>query len=314
MLQEDPRDAELLELADALRDLLDSADEPAVAALGDQCSGVGLITANREEAPDAIPGVPLALADEAGRHHGVAERRSIARELLAGPVEGRLAPTQLLVRSTERVDLVRIACRERGEARLDGSAKDERRVRLLHGTREGELSAEGVCGSFVIEALRRPRLDNDLDLLREESEAPLPVEEREAVRDVLPLVPARAHPDVDASARDVVDGHGHPGEHARVAERRGRDQSAEPDSIRERGQPGDRRPGVVRVRVGPDDRGVVVGAEESLEVVALGQARETNPIVPRHALLPFDHETDAHQTTTSSGSVTGALHTKRSQT
>ena len=101
------------------------------------------------------------------------------------------------------------------------------------------------------------------------------------MRLVLALVPTGAHADLDAAARDVVDGDGHPREHARVAEGRRRDERAEADALRERGEPRERRPGVVRVGVGPDDRRVVVGAEEPLEAVLLGQAARAAPSRPR---------------------------------
>ena len=166
----------------------------------------------------------------------------------------------------------------------------------------------------MVEALLRPRADDDLDLLGEERKALLRVEEREAVRVVLALVPPGAHPHLHAAAGDVVDGDGHPGEDARVPERRGRDHRAEPDAVGDRREPGERRPGVVGIGVGPDDRRVVIGAEESLEPVFLGEARETHPVVPRDALLPFDHQADPHQTATSCGSVTGARQTNRSHT
>ena len=166
----------------------------------------------------------------------------------------------------------------------------------------------------MVEALLRPRADDDLDLLREELEALLALGEREAVRLVLALVPARAHPDLDAAARDVVDRDGHPREHARVAEGRRRDHRAEADPLRERREPGERRPRVVGVGVRPDDRRVVVGAEEALEPVLLREAREAHPVVPGHALLALDHQAEPHALSTSSGSVTGARQAKRSQT
>ena len=187
-------------------------------------------------------------------------------------------------------------------------------MRLLHRPGERLLVSQAIRGPVVVEALLRPGADDDLDLLREQCEALLRVEERKAVRIMLALVPRRAHPHLHAAAGDVVDGDGHPGEDARVPERRGRDHRAEPNAVGDRREPCERRPGVVRVRVGPDDRGVVVGAEESLQPVLLGEAGETNPVVPGDAFLSFDHQTDAHQTATCSGSVTGARQTNRSQT
>jgi hypothetical protein len=184
-------------------------------------------------------------------------------------------------------------------------------MRLLYRLRKRGLVAQLVRGAGVVDALLRPRADDDLHLLGEELEPLLAVEEREAVLDVLALVPARAHPDLDAAVRDVVDRGRHAGEHARVAIGRGRDHRAEADAARERCESGERRPGVERVGLGADDRGVVVGAEEPLEPVALDEPGEAHPVVPGHALLPLDHQIEPHS---ASGSVTGALQTKRSQT
>ena len=115
------------------------------------------------------------------------------------------------------------------------------------------------------------------------------------MRVVLALVPARPHSDVDAAAGDVVDRHGHASEHARMPEGRRRDERAEADSLRDRREPGERRPGIERVGVGSDDRRVVVGAEEALEPVLFGEAGQAHPVVPGDALLPLDHQTDAHR-------------------
>ncbi len=305
----------LAQLTETLRDLVHRADEPAVAALGDERLRIGVVSADREEPRDALDDVGVRLAEEARGHHGVAEARRIAPCLGAGAVERGLALAQLVVRRAERVHLGRVARRERGEPRLHRAAEHQRRVRLLHRPGERLLVAQAIRRAVVVEALLRPRADDDLDLLREQREALLRVEERKAVRVVLALVPPRAHPDLDAAAGDVIDGDGHPGEDARVAERRGRDHRAEADPLRDRREPGERRPRVVRVRVRPDDRRVVVGAEEALEPVLLGEASETHPVVPGDALLPFDHQADARiRPAISSGSVTGARQTNRSQT
>ena len=166
----------------------------------------------------------------------------------------------------------------------------------------------------MVEALLGPGAHDDLDLLREELEALLSVEEREAVRDVLALVPAGPHPDLDAAARDVIDSDRRAGQHAGMPEGRRRDHRPEPDATRDRGEAGKRRPGIVGVGVGPDDRGVVVRPEEPLEPVLLGHPGEAHPVVPGDTLLALDHQADPHVTTTSSGRVMGARQTKRSQT
>ena len=58
------------------------------------------------------------------------------------------------------------------------------------------------------------------------------------------------------------------------------------------GEAGERRPGVERAGgLASHDRAVVVGAEEPFEAGRLGCAREREPLLPRHALLAFDHQT-----------------------
>ena len=166
----------------------------------------------------------------------------------------------------------------------------------------------------MVEALICPGAHDDLDLLGEDLETLLSVEERESVRVVLALVPARAHPDLDTATRDVIDRDRHAGQHARMPEGRRRDHRAEPDTTRDRRQAGKRRPRVVSIGVRPDDRRVVIRAEEPLEPVLLGHPREAHPVVPGDTLLTLDHQADPHETTTSSGRVTGARQTKRSQT
>ena len=187
-------------------------------------------------------------------------------------------------------------------------------MRLLHGPRKRLLAAQTIRLPVVVEALLRPRPDDDLHLLGEEREALPGVRKREAVCFVLALVPARAHPDLDAAAGDVVDRDGHPREHARMPERHGRHHRAEPDALGDRGQAGQRRPRVVRVRIGPDDRRVVIRPEEAVEPVLLAEPGEPDPVLPGHALLPLDHQADLHADSTSSGRVTGARQAKRSQT
>ncbi len=221
---------ELVRRGDALGDLVHGSHEPAVLTLGDQRSGVGVATSNCEEPRDPVDDVRPRLADEARRHHGEAERRRVAAGLGARAVERGLALPQLVVGGAERVHLGRVARRERKAPPHGSPAEDERGMRLLHRPRECQLIAETVGGPVVVEALPGPRANDDLDLLGEQRE-PLPrVEEREAVGLVLALVPARAHADVDAPARDVVDGRRHAGEHARMAEGRRRDERAEADA------------------------------------------------------------------------------------
>ena len=119
--------------------------------------------------------------------------------------------------------------------------------------------------------------------------------EVEAVRLVLGLEPARAETELDPATGDVVDGRDQLREHRDAAERDGRDQCAEPDPRRHRGEAGERCPRIERARGLPtDDRAVVVGAEQPVEVRLLGRAGQRDPLLPGDALLPFDHQADAH--------------------
>ena len=90
--------------------------------------------------------------------------------------------------------------------------------------------------------------------------------------------------------------------------------NAEANALGNRGEAGECGPRVVGVGVGSDDRRVVIGAEEPLEPVVLGQPGKSHPVVPGDSVLALDHQAHAHQTATSSGSVTGAWQAKRSQT
>ena len=72
------------------------------------------------------------------------------------------------------------------------------------------------------------------------------VGEREAVRLVLAGVPARAEPELDAPARDVVGRRDHPREHGRPAEGRRGDHRPEADALGHRRQSRERRPGIER--------------------------------------------------------------------
>ncbi len=287
------------------------------AALLEHVLGAHVSASDGEKRADAVEDLRVVGADEARGHHGEAERRRIAAGVRAGAVEPLLSLAELVVRRTERVDLVCEARGERRETRLDGAPEDERRMRLLEGAWKRRLTFELVRRSRVVERVLGPGPDDDLDLLGEERESLLGVEEREAVREVLTLVPAGAHADVQAATGDVVDGGGHPREHARMAEGRRGDERAEPDPLGDGRQPGEGRPGVERVGVLTDDRRVVVGAEEPLEPVLLGEPSRGAPSRPRsRPPVPRSSGRRACQAVTRSaaGSVTGLWQTKRSQT
>ena len=80
------------------------------------------------------------------------------------------------------------------------------------------------------------------------------------------------------------------------AEGGGGDERPEPERRRPRGEPRQRRPGVVRdIAVLVRLRDVVVGAEERLDAVLLARIRERAPLLPGDALLALDHQRDAHR-------------------
>ena len=58
---------------------------------------------------------------------------------------------------------------------------------------------------------------------------------------------------------------------------------------------GDHGPGVERGTARLRLREVVVGAEQGLDAVLLARLGEGEPVLPRHALLPFDHQRQAHR-------------------
>ena len=165
-------------------------------------------------------------------------------------------------------------------------------MRLLNGARarQRRLLSKLVRRPAVVERVLGPGPDDDLDLLGEQPKSLPRIEERKPVLDVLTLVPAGAHAHVDASSGDVVDGDRHPGEHARMPERRRRDERAESNPLRDRSQPGERRPRVERACLRANDRRVVIGAKESLETVVFDEPSETHPVLPGDALLPLDHQ------------------------
>ena len=87
------------------------------------------------------------------------------------------------------------------------------------------------------DVLLRPEAVHDLDLLGEVLEPLAQRREREAERLVLELVPAGAHAELDAAARDVVGGRHGVREQRRVAERHRRDERPEAELRRQAASP-----------------------------------------------------------------------------
>ena len=123
----------------------------------------------------------------------------------------------------------------------------KRRVRLL------DRLGQGRRGPRPCSACRRtlngPRLEgavHDLQLLGVRVHPVAQRREREPVRAVLGLHPAGAEADLDASVGDVVGRGRELREHAGVPERRRRDERAQAQLRRDRGEGVDRPPGVER--------------------------------------------------------------------
>src|SRR5215208_3744161 len=80
-----------------------------------------------------------------------------------------------------------------------------------------------------------------------------------------------------------------------MAEGRGRHERAEPEALRDRGEPADRAPRVERPQIpGLLDGEVVVRAEEGLDARPLARLGQRDPVVPADALLALDHHGEAH--------------------
>ena len=147
-----------------------------------------------------------------------------------------------------------------------------------------------------VEAIVLPLAVDDLELLGEQLRALAQRGEREAVRAVLGHVPAGAHSELDAAARDVVGSRDGLPEQRRVAEGDGGDERPEPERRRCSREPGERRPGVHRPLLGRvRERHVVVGAEERVDPVLFTRAREGEPLLPGDVLLPLDHQREPHR-------------------
>ena len=157
-------------------------------------------------------------------------------------------------------------------------------------------SRQDVVHAVERERLLAPMAHQHLELLLEHVHPDLRREEREPVRLVLALVPARSDAEIDPPSGHVVGGHDELGEDRRVAEARRRDERPEPQRRGCRGQRVDRAPRVERAPLGmlPVEVLVVVGAEQGRDPVLLARGRERQPLGPRDALLPFDHQADIH--------------------
>src|SRR5207248_8375766 len=100
-----------------------------------------------------------------------AHRPGVAIRFAEGVVEARAALAQVVDGREGRVVLVGPASGWPQRAGLRRAADDQRRVRLLNGTRKGREAAELVVTALEVELLLRPRERHDLELLREHGDA-----------------------------------------------------------------------------------------------------------------------------------------------
>src|SRR5690606_33480341 len=139
-----------------------------------------------------------------------------------------------------RVVLAREAGREGRGPAGSAAADDDRHTRTvragrvaLDGLGQGGRVGELVVLAVVVEGLpdrRAPQAREDLELLGERAEALRG--ERDAVRGVLGLEPARTEPELDAPAGHLVDLRDLDSEHPRVAEGHRGHERAEADAAR----------------------------------------------------------------------------------
>ena len=291
-------------------DLVDGADDPVL--LGPQLPRAEELA----HAPQALVDLGAVAADHARRHHRERQRRRVAADLGAGGVEPWRAGRGARRATHAGVVLAREPGRERRRARLRarrrGSAAGAAAApasgapsgrAACSARRRGRSPPPSTCARRSPPARRRARSAPSRRGTGSRSRrGPARTSRR----------PCRARPGrrrcgrrSSPSARARSGGGTSP---ARPSCRAG---SASVTAARRR----ERRPGVERAGDRPDDRAVVVGAEEALEPGLLGGARERDPLLPGHALLALDHQAArASQSSSSAGSVTGALQAKRSQT
>src|SRR5262249_33003186 len=185
----------------------------------------------RDPAParEPVDSLVRVAPDDAAGHDR--ERERIAPGVVRGTVDRASALARLVDAGERGVVLVRVADRELDSAGPRAAADDDPRPRLLQRLRPrvallGPVAVDlAELALELVEALARRR-------------------ERKAVGLVLGLVPARADAELDAPARNVIDGGGVLRQHGPRPEGDRRHESAEPDARRRDGERGERRPSV----------------------------------------------------------------------
>src|SRR6185436_3198971 len=153
-----------------------------------------------EERARAVAQLVLVRTDERRRHQREPER--VASGPLALGVELLPERADVVHRGEGRVVLVGPAHGGPHGAALPAAADDQRRARLLHRLRQRAGRLQPVVLARERELVLGPLAHDDLYLLAEQRDAPRGLAELEAVRVVLELHPADAHPELGAAARD----------------------------------------------------------------------------------------------------------------
>ena len=171
-------------------------------------------------------------------------------------------------------------------------------MRALHRFGKRGRPGDGVVLAGVVERLTglgRPQSGDDGQLLTEPFE-PLPHRgERNPVRLVLWREPATAEAQFDAPAAHFVHLCHRDGQGARVAERRGGHQRAEPDARRFPGNRAERHPRIGRPGLAVTaHRQVVVGSEEGRIAELFGGLGNGELVGVAGALLWLDEDTKFH--------------------
>ena len=282
-------------LVEALSGLLDRAEDPGVTVLAHERGRLALVSHSLDHPCDALVQFCLVAAEHAAGHQRERQRGRVPTGLPAGSVQPAAAFCGLLGGDVDRVVLVGEADGRQDGASPCRAADDQPRPRVLHGPWQCTEAIGAVVATVEVHLVFRPLAVDELELLREQAHALGERREAEAVGAMLALVPACAQAELDAPPGDVVDrGHGL-GEDGWMAEGRGGDHRAEPDALRQGGEPGKRRPGVQRASSLGEERQVVVGSEQPFEPVLLASAGQRNPLIPADALLPLDHQADTHR-------------------
>src|SRR5258706_163598 len=156
-----------------------------------------------------------------------------------------------------------------------GAADPQRRIRSLHGLRSGDRVLDAVVLARIRRALLGPEASADLDRVDHLVDPRARVEVVIPVRLVFVDLPSRADPELDPSARHVIDPRDDLREQGGVAVLRRSHETAEPDGRRVARERREHGPRLEAVAVGyalPAEE--VIAYPERLEADALGRACE----------------------------------------